>query len=169
MSEPMKTRRPPNEWWVGLVAGMAPYIDAAAIVANGIALVIYQFTIGITPDQIGVMSAALTICMAIGAFVGGRAGDRFGRRTVFIITMMLIVAGLIGKVGATLLSLYALVALAPGMAASVRRLHDTNRSGWWLLIWLVPIVGPIILLVFMAQGSQPNENQYGPAPSAALA
>ena len=83
--------------------------------------------------------------------------------------LLSIVAGLIGKVGATLLSLYALVALAPGMAASVRRLHDTNRSGWWLLIWLVPIVGPIILLVFMAQGSQPNENQYGPAPSAALA
>lgn len=93
MSDSTKSRTGPNEWWVGTVAGMASYIDAAAIIANGIALVIYQFSIGITPDQIGIMSAALTVCIAIGAFAGGRAGDRLGRRTVFIATMMLIVAG----------------------------------------------------------------------------
>lgn len=93
MPESTKSRGAPNEWWVGAVAGMASYIDAAAIIANGIALVIYQFALGITPDQIGIMSAALTVCIALGAFAGGRAGDRFGRRTVFIATMMLIVAG----------------------------------------------------------------------------
>ncbi|WP_328471373.1 MFS transporter [Actinoplanes sp. NBC_00393] len=83
----------PNPWWVGVVAGMASYIDAAAIVANGIALVIYQETIGVTPGQIGVLSAALTFCIAIGALSGGRLGDRFGRRRVFLATMALIVAG----------------------------------------------------------------------------
>ena len=43
----------PNPWWVGLVCGMASYIDAAAIVGTGIALVIYQHTIGLDPGQIG--------------------------------------------------------------------------------------------------------------------
>lgn len=83
----------PNEWWVGIVAGMASYIDAAAIVANGIALVIYQTALGITPDQIGLLSATLTLAIAAGSFVGGRAADRLGRRRVFIVTMLLIVAG----------------------------------------------------------------------------
>ena len=54
-------------------------------------------------------------------------------------------------------------------AVSVRRLHDTNRSGWWVLIALVPIIGSIVLLVFMVQDSQPNENQYGSNPKAATA
>jgi inositol transporter-like SP family MFS transporter len=72
---------------------MASYIDAAAIVANGIALVIYQEAICITPGQIGVMSAALTLCIAIGAVVGGRLGDRFGRRKVFLATMTIIGCG----------------------------------------------------------------------------
>jgi inositol transporter-like SP family MFS transporter len=67
-------RRRPNPWWVGVVAGMASYIDAAAIVSSGIALVIYQAALGITPDQIGVLSAALTFCIAVGALVGGRFG-----------------------------------------------------------------------------------------------
>jgi len=48
----------------------------------------------------------------------------------------------------------------------VRRLHDTGRSGWWLLIALVPIVGVIVLLVFMLLDSQPGDNGYGPNPKA---
>jgi uncharacterized membrane protein YhaH (DUF805 family) len=63
-----------------------------------------------------------------------------------------------------LYGLYALAVLIPGLAVSVRRLHDTSRSGWWLLIALVPIIGPIILLVFMVGDSTPGANQYGPNP-----
>jgi uncharacterized membrane protein YhaH (DUF805 family) len=48
-----------------------------------------------------------------------------------------------------------------------RRLHDTNRSGWWILIGLIPIVGPIILLVFYATEGDAGDNQYGPDPKAA--
>ena len=63
--------------------------------------------------------------------------------------------------------------LIPGMAVKVRRLHDTNRSGWWVLsfflVVLVPFIGDIVLLVFMVQDSQPNENQYGSNPKAATA
>jgi len=65
--------------------------------------------------------------------------------------------------------LYSLAVMIPSMAVSFRRLHDTNRSGWWVLIALVPIIGGIVLLVFMVQDSQPNENQYGSNPKAATA
>ena len=64
--------------------------------------------------------------------------------------------------------IYALAVLIPSIAVSVRRLHDTGRSGWWLLIALVPIIGVIVLVIFMLQDSKP-ENQYGPNPKAATA
>ena len=62
--------------------------------------------------------------------------------------------------------LYALVALAmllPNLAVLVRRLHDSGRSGWWILIALVPLIGAIVLLVFTLQGSDPP-NQWGNGP-----
>lgn len=51
--------------------------------------------------------------------------------------------------------------LLPSLAVSVRRLHDTNRSGWWLLISLLPLIGRIILLIWMCQDSDPYTNKYG--------
>ena len=63
-------------------------------------------------------------------------------------------------------ALYLLATLIPHIAVGVRRLHDTNRSGWWILIGFVPILG-IVLLIFMVQDSQPSENQYGPNPKVA--
>jgi uncharacterized membrane protein YhaH (DUF805 family) len=63
--------------------------------------------------------------------------------------------------------LYLVLILAlfvPGLALTVRRLHDTNRSGWWILIGLVPFVGAIVLLVFEVSDSDPGTNQYGPSP-----
>jgi uncharacterized membrane protein YhaH (DUF805 family) len=61
--------------------------------------------------------------------------------------------------------LVALALLVPGLAVGVRRLHDTGRSGWWLLIALIPLVGAIVLLVFFVQDSH-ADNQYGPNPKA---
>jgi uncharacterized membrane protein YhaH (DUF805 family) len=63
--------------------------------------------------------------------------------------------------------LYGVVVLAlflPTLAVGARRLHDTNRSGWWLLIGLVPLVGAIVLIVFFVQDSHQGVNQYGPSP-----
>jgi len=60
--------------------------------------------------------------------------------------------------------LYALAVLIPGTAVTVRRLHDTDRSGWWILIGLIPVIGGIALLVFMVLDSTPGDNQYGPNP-----
>ncbi|SRR5258708_947944 len=49
------------------------------------------------------------------------------------------------------------------LATTVRRLHDTDRSGWWILIFLVPGVGQIVLLVFMFLPGTPGDNSFGPA------
>ena len=57
---------------------------------------------------------------------------------------------------------YSLALLVPGLAVAVRRLHDTGKSGWWLLIALVPIVGVIVLIIFLASEGDPGENEYGP-------
>jgi uncharacterized membrane protein YhaH (DUF805 family) len=58
-----------------------------------------------------------------------------------------------------------LVLLVPGLAVGARRLHDIGRSGFWLLLNLVPLVGQIILVVWAVQDSHPD-NQYGPSPKA---
>jgi uncharacterized membrane protein YhaH (DUF805 family) len=52
----------------------------------------------------------------------------------------------------------------PGLAVAIRRLHDTDRSGWWILIGLIPIIGWIILLVFYVQNGTAGPNSYGPDP-----
>ena len=64
-------------------------------------------------------------------------------------------------------TLYALAILLPALGVAVRRLHDTGRTGWWILIGLIPIIGFIILIIYYIQDSQPGENQYGPNPKGA--
>lgn len=65
-------------------------------------------------------------------------------------------------------TVYGLVILIPGIAVSVRRLHDTDRSGWWLLLALVPIVG-LLLLVFMVEDSNAGTNRFGQNPKLVIA
>jgi uncharacterized membrane protein YhaH (DUF805 family) len=85
---------------------------------------------------------------------------------IIIAIVLAVIEGIIGSPGVLGL-IYGLAVLLPGIGVSIRRLHDTNRSGWWLLIGLVPVIGAIVLLVFFVQDSQPGENQYGPNPKAA--
>ncbi len=63
-----------------------------------------------------------------------------------------------------LYAIYLIAMIVPGLAVSVRRLHDTGKSGWFLLIALIPMIGPIIGLVFLCTDSNPEENEYGPCP-----
>lgn len=141
-----------NPWYIGVVSGMASYIDSAAIVSNGTALVIYQKAIGITSTDIGVLSGVLTLCIAIGAFLGGRLGDRLGRRKVFISTMAMIFLGSLmlafGKTFVVLLTGTIFVGLATGadlpvsLATIAEAASDKNRGkiiGLSNLLWLVGI------------------------------
>ncbi|MEZ7502558.1 DUF805 domain-containing protein [Psychrobacter sp. Arc29] len=60
---------------------------------------------------------------------------------------------------------YIVVALGlalPSIAVGIRRLHDTGRSGWWFLISLIPLIGGIVFLVFCANDTKPETNQWGP-------
>ena len=80
---------------------------------------------------------------------------------IVIAAALAIVGRVIGLDG-VLRALYTLGVLIPSLAVSVRRLHDTGRSGWWLLVVLVPLVGWLIVLYFMVQPGETAENRYGP-------
>ncbi len=86
---------------------------------------------------------------------------------VFVISAILSVlskAGIVGVIFSIVSFLFSLCILIPGLAVSVRRLHDTGRSGWWLLICLIPLIGSIVLLVFMVTEGQKGENKWGDDP-----
>lgn len=63
--------------------------------------------------------------------------------------------------------LYGLAVIVPSVAVGIRRLHDTGKTGWFLLIGLIPFVGGIILIVFFALQGDPNPNEYGVTDPAA--
>ena len=70
----------------------------------------------------------------------------------------------ISSVISCLSSIYSLAVLLPGLGVSIRRMHDIGKSGWWVLIALIPLVGTIWGIILMATDSQPGDNQYGPNP-----
>ncbi len=72
-----------------------------------------------------------------------------------------------GGLGDVLQGLYGLGVLVPGIAVTVRRLHDIGKSGWWGLVALIPLIGSLILIYFAVKDSQPENNEYGPNPKAA--
>lgn len=64
-------------------------------------------------------------------------------------------------------TIYSLAVLLPFIGVSMRRLHDIDRSGWWLLLGLVPLVG-LVLIVYLAQDSMASTNRYGQNPKLAI-
>lgn len=65
--------------------------------------------------------------------------------------------------------IYSLAVLIPTIALTVRRLHDIDRSGWWILINLVPFIGSIVILIFALLEGTPGDNRFGPSPKAVVA
>ena len=66
--------------------------------------------------------------------------------------------------GGVLAAVYTLAVLTPGSAVQVRRLHDTGRSAWWLMLMVVPLIGGLVLLTLALQDSQAGSNRYGTNP-----
>ncbi|MFY9892881.1 MAG: DUF805 domain-containing protein [Xanthobacteraceae bacterium] len=62
--------------------------------------------------------------------------------------------------------LFGLAVILPGLAVSVRRLHDLDRTGWWLLLGFIPLIGSIILIVWFCTRGTPGPNRFGPDPLA---
>lgn len=74
--------------------------------------------------------------------------------------------GVLGSIGSTLVGIIGLGAFVPLLAAGVRRLHDTGKSGWFYLLCLVPFVGGIVIIVLLALPGEPGPNRFGADPKA---
>ena len=163
------TPKQPHPWWVGIVSGMASYIDSAAIVSFGIGIVIYQFALGFDAAQVGIASALLTLGIAVGALFGGKLGDRFGRRPVFSTTMVVIAIGAallvfgdsfaVVVVGAALIGLGTGADLPVSLSTISEAATDANRGrilAFSNMLWLVGIVVAILLGTFLGNLGRPG-------------
>ncbi|MGJ7442469.1 DUF805 domain-containing protein [Aquipuribacter sp. MA13-6] len=119
----------------------------------------------------------MTFTQAVSSVLGQYAGFRGRARrsefwwwNLFTLLVGLTVAatevalGIGGEASGPVSTLLALVLLLPNLSVSVRRLHDSSRSGWWLLIALVPVAGFVVLLLFFLAPSTAGGNAHGPDP-----
>ena len=117
------------------------------------------------------MSFADAVRSCLSQYVGFSGRARRSEYWWFVLfnVVVAVVAGIIDGILGTnsvISGLASLALLLPNLAVSVRRLHDTSRSGWWILLGLIPLVGAIILIVWYC-GDSHADNQYGPNPKGA--
>ncbi|AEB49397.1 DUF805 domain-containing protein [Aeromonas veronii] len=86
---------------------------------------------------------------------------------VIVMLLLSMVDKLIGGDNELISSIYSLAVLLPSLAVAARRLHDTDRSAWWLLLGLIPIIGTLVLIYFMVCNGQQGPNRFGDDPKAA--
>ena len=96
---------------------------------------------------------------------------RTSRKTYWTYIIITVVLSIIVRLTDTHMShpgilslIFLLIFILPTLSMSVRRLHDTNRKGWWVLLALIPVVGPLTLIFFKASKGDTNSNRFGPAP-----
>ena len=107
---------------------------------------------------------AVRVCFVKYADFTGRAT----RPDYWWFVLFILVAGLVVSMGGNFASsVFMLATIVPCIAVAVRRLHDTNRSGWWLLIGFVPVIGEIVLIVLLVQKSAPAHAISAPDVSVA--
>jgi uncharacterized membrane protein YhaH (DUF805 family) len=99
-------------------------------------------------------------------FKGRATRKQYWLYVLFTFIAFLILAAVVsflGKTGNIIYTLCQLAILLPSLAILARRLHDTNKSAWWLLLNLVPFIGGLVLFVFAVLPSNEGENRFGPA------
>lgn len=103
-------------------------------------------------------------------FEGRSTRKQYWMFTLYYIILAVVVGLVAYSIDTPLiLDLYSLALLLPVLGLSVRRLHDIGKSGWWVLIGFIPLIGWIVLLVFYVTDSQPGKNQYGANPKGVTA
>ena len=107
---------------------------------------------------------AVKSCLAGYVKFSGRASRSEYWWFVLFYFLVALVSAFLGHI---ISGLVALALFLPSLAVAVRRLHDIGKSGWWILIGFVPLVGWLILLYFAVQPSQDGANDYGQAAQAA--
>ncbi|GAA6153560.1 DUF805 domain-containing protein [Pseudoteredinibacter isoporae] len=99
-------------------------------------------------------------------FSGRARRKQYWMYILFYIIFSIVVSIVDSILGTAFLgAIYGLALLVPSLAIGARRLHDTGRSGWWQLLYLIPLIGLIVMIVFLVQDSHPD-NEYGPNPKA---
>ena len=161
------TLRTSNPWKTATLAGMASYLDSAALVTSGIAIGgYYAAPLQLAPGAIGSLLGLQTLAFAAGALFGGRLGDRFGRRTVFTCSLVLYAVGVLLLLVAASPALLFAGVIATGLAigadlpvslALVNEEAPEGRKGTMVvfsgMLWLAGIVAVLLLSSFMgAQG-----------------
>jgi uncharacterized membrane protein YhaH (DUF805 family) len=113
---------------------------------------------------------AVRTCLVLkyATFSGRARRSEYWWFSVLYVVGTLLLAGTSVAAGAPLPNVLLLLLIVPMLAVSVRRLHDTGRSGWRMLITLIPLVGPVLYLVGMTVDSDTGANRYGPSPKAGL-
>lgn len=115
-------------------------------------------------------ATAVKTCFANYITFSGRAP----RSEYWYFVLFLLIGGVItgvldavlfsGNVVSPLNSIFSLVTIIPSLAVTSRRLHDVDKSGWWQLLWIVPIVGWIIMIIWLVRRGTPGPNRFGPDP-----
>ena len=164
-----------HPWRVAIIAGLASFVDGAALTVNGIALVIYQQTVGLTGNEVGLLLAVVTATLAIGALIGGRIGDIYGRRKVFIVTMAMIAVGALAPTfstnfwillaGLTLMGLGVGADLPVSLATIAEAAKDSNRGKMLVftqVMWIAAsLITVILTTVTGAMGRLSGQILYG--------
>ena len=91
---------------------------------------------------------------------------RARRKEYWMFTLINGILGfVIGLLGLSILSwIYSIAVFIPSLAVCIRRIHDIGKSAWWILLFLIPVIGWIWLIILFVQDSQPGENQWGENP-----
>lgn len=112
-----------------------------------------------------------SICLSKFADFSGRARRREYWTFVLVnclIALLLLTLGLAfgedSPASNIMVTIFYLIMLVPNLSVSVRRLHDIGKSGWYMFLSLIPLIGGLILLVWALMDSEPGENQYGKNP-----
>jgi uncharacterized membrane protein YhaH (DUF805 family) len=105
---------------------------------------------------------SIATCLRKYATFDGRASRSEFWWFMLFFLLAILIPSMVSDIAANII---ALALLIPNLAVSARRLHDIQKSGWFLLLGLIPIIGSIILLVWSAKKSDPNDNEYGPVPA----
>jgi uncharacterized membrane protein YhaH (DUF805 family) len=108
---------------------------------------------------------SIKTCFAKYADFNGRAKrPEFWWYTLFIF-LVSIALSVLTHHNQSVSGLFSLATLLPSLAVGARRLHDTDRSGWWQLLWILPVIGWIIMIVFQATAGQAGDNRFGSPPA----
>jgi len=109
--------------------------------------------------------AIKTCCVKYVDFSGRAARSEFWYFVLFILVAEICLSA----VSVRLWLAFVLAMILPRFAVAARRLHDTGRAAWWLLLVLIPVIGWIVLLVWFSQRSEEHDNTFGPPPLPGIA